>query len=323
MPPEPIEAVTKPITDFLEVAEQQTGTVKGTLENIKTIADHCRSIVTIGTALGAVFGVFASVQLTTLNKNLNEVQRGVEFQATSVAHIERLQDMATKAAKEGDADVLTLLSDQMKILTDYNGKTEFEYAAVASLQYNALSNFLVRKCQKLPGCAGSAEVRALRDSLPEANEVATIMASQPNQSIVVDLPEPTVQMANEIKNTGTIDPLGWDVDIFTCPEAASKQSAAAISNFLGTLADEKGRSGASQLKLGRIRYREMSTANIKTLGARGQGIEVRANSDEQQVAAELIAKMGPLNLAPTPQLGQSSTPTPWYLSIIVCGRLPS
>lgn len=308
---------------FLEVIEEQTGAVKGTIDNIKNIAENVRALIGVGTLIVSAFGLVTTVQINRLEvdiERLGSAQKVVDFQTATLANIDRLQDLATKAAKEKDEDTLTLLSDQVKALSQYNRSLELEYSKVADAQYSALGNFLVRKCMQLQTCS-MAEVRALRDVLPDANEAPPVpiaSTTQPNGALA---PQQTaIEVATNVTNQKDINPRGWDIDVFTCPEVQAKTQAKKIADYLASAADAKTEIGQRGDQLGRIRYREMTEKNIQTLNARGQGIEVRANSDEQVLAGGLVELLRPLNLVPPMQKAQSSTSTPWYLSIIVCGE---
>ncbi|MGE3304152.1 MAG: hypothetical protein AB7M12_13685 [Hyphomonadaceae bacterium] len=113
---------------------------------------------------------------------------------------------------------------------------------------------------------------------------------------------------------------GWDIDVFWCAGADSAQNRARaqrMGDALAAAANAQTAVGANTL-VGRVRVRELREA-VNARG--GYGVsrdEIRAESSETETAQKIAAFLTEKGF-PGVATTTSTSLTPWYLSLFVCG----
>jgi hypothetical protein len=168
------------------------------------------------------------------------------------------------------------------------------------------------------------ETVALNDlstSVQQAAAGAAVAAAKPEEMAVAFLANASSDTGVKATvNTGKVNPLGWDVDVFACASRGAPSQALA-QRIVDDLA-AKARAGTTlgNQSLGRIRLRILSVETQKRGGFPTSTNEVRADIGEEPFADAVAAAVNAMPGAPAARFDRrtSKSKTPWYVSVFAC-----
>jgi len=119
-------------------------------------------------------------------------------------------------------------------------------------------------------------------------------------------------------NQKSINPIGWDVDVFWCVGRGdtSRNLAATIAEDLATQADARTPVGGQVL--GRVRVRQLTDASADAGNLPKNTNEVRADDGEETIADALANAASARTDEPFVRK-TSGAGTKWYVSLFACG----
>ena len=287
--------------------------------------------------LGAVLGAFATGWAALNSRALeeqrqqNEYRLGVYQQVVSALNADNPQMLSA-------AQTLVFTLPEEKDLPDGAHSFRSELAILLCDRANAQGHgsAVVRVCSLFSEVPGEGDDAA---ATPADAEVAVappadVVAAAPAQTAPMEAapPPPMIdrsgyaqqQMSPTLRDVvPTLSTSArragarWNVDVFYCQGkgAAAEQRAQGVFNVLRQHAEDANSTG---LPLGRVRVRALSDSINSREGYQITSDIVRAEAGERD-AAEQLRQLVSRGSGPTLGEGVSIQPTPYYMSVFLCG----
>lgn len=220
------------------------------------------------------------------------------------------------AGADGQAALEAALGELQKTARGDPLKTDETAKAASAIE-------LDKQCRDLEIEAAMASKKAVRAAVaaaPSSPPFAAKATPEAGEKSTLDPRKPADKAAivRNALNKRTVNPIGWDIDVFAC--AAGDRKAA--QNFAETLSNaaDSGSQYAGE-PIGRVRLRPLAPDTpLARLAANGAVIVA---DPSEGPFADRLAEALPIQPHQTLSRVSGDGSTRWYLSVVVCGAPPT